>query len=150
MEPQHPCHDGKGDSTWRTLVGSQAVPHPLCSLALDSRAAWQELDHVGRSHPVWPARKRSLQALPLVGRDPLRGVPSLVQDVNAAADTRQGQRRWGHPQGRGMPLPQARWKEQHLEQIPLTEICPRSKIISENPNGLSLATHQTATCVRNV
>lgn len=145
VAPQQPRHDGERDPTWRTLVGSQALPPRLCSLALDSRAGPRLR---GQEPPCLACSKAFSSGSPSGGV----GSPSWRPQtrVNAAADTRQGQQRWGHPQCKGMPLRQARWKEQHLEQIPLTEICPRSKIISENPNGLSLATHQTATCVRNV
>lgn len=55
----------------------------------------------------------------------------------------------GHPQRR-VPPQQERQRKRHLEQILVTETWPGSKIISANPNGLSLAAHQTAVCVGNV
>lgn len=48
------------------------------------------------------------------------------------------------------PFPESPPRRQHLEQILLTETCPGSKVISENPNGLSPATHQMAACVMSV
>lgn len=51
---------------------------------------------------------------------------------------------WG-PRSPGVPSPQATRRKEHVEPVPQTETCPRSKITG-NPNGLSLAAHQTAVC----
>lgn len=126
-----------GDSTgtcWccaRPPARQPASPPP-CSRGLGSRACQRATPSgLGRHPPQLAAGLRGqLQDAAPSGWAPLMLPPTQRGEVSAAADTHH----W-------------LWRtSQHLEPIPLTETCPRSKTISENPNGLSLAVHQTAVC----
>lgn len=130
---QHPClptGSGKRGCTRRT-------PGPSCPLGLPAvlprpgpRGCPNEPLCLACSSTPWsctPARGRRGSKMTSVT------APSPAWDVRTAGGT-------------AAPAPslQATWRKQHLEQIPQTETCPGSKITTGNPNGLSLATHQTA------
>ena len=101
----------------------------------------------GPCRPAWGSSSRgSRTKCPLAGRDPLHTIPNLAWMSVTAADPRPGQRRGGHARPRDPAFSEAARKQQHLEQIPWTETCPRSNITTGNPNGSSLATHQTDVC----
>ena len=117
-----------GGSIWRTLGSSRTLGTPTLPPAWGPRAVATSVRPV-HSHPRHSGPAHLPRAAGAPGRPPSHCPwPSP-----------------GHPQPR-MPSRQTTWRKQHLEQILWTETCSRSKISTGNPNGLSLAAHQTADC----